>query len=412
MVIFWLAIASLWSFVFALAPAPGVSSSVALLYDSTTTSIDQFSKFVSSISSFLELDTFDVSVEGMEFSSEKYSTLFVLPCKSKSTTKSITTNSLLDFSINGGNVFVINDSNGTHTEILFYLSQLGIHVSPKDFQYTGYSEQELEFPNTIISKDSLIKPLSNQAVALLTANDHLIPLLRTSESSKSADANNAENVWHLGSEGHFAAGFQSLNNGRTLWFGALSPFIDSSFDDSVVSNLVQWVTKTSGILRSSNFSNSKVVIGNNAVNRIPGYKVGDIMDVNIDLEMWDGEKWVPYNSETPVQMEFVMLDPYYRLNLSQPEDGHYETEFKLPDQHGIFTLQVDYKRPGWSYIKETQVVPVRHLANDEYPRSWEIKNAWVYLNGYIVVTIAWFLFVIALLLCGPPNPNIEPKKNV
>lgn len=414
MVIFWWGIVYFCAFVAALKPAPGISSNVALLYDSSTTPIDIFSTFVSSISSFLQLDIFDVSDETLDFSNEKYSTLFILPCKSKSTTNSITSDSLLDFSLNGGNVFIINDTNGTHTEISFYLSQLGIHVSPKDYKYIDYTgETQLQFTNDVISQHAnLESPLVDPSIALLTNNEHLIPLMRTSDSSKSFDVNNPESIWHLGSEGYFAAGFQSLNNGRTIWFGAISPFVDSSFDEAVVKNLIQWVSQSSGVLKSSNFSNSKVVVTGSPVNRIPGYKVGDIMDVGLDLEMWDGEEWVSFHSSSPVQMEFIMLDPYYRLNLSQSSDKHYGTQFKLPDQHGIFTLQVDYKRPGWTYIKESQVIPVRHLANDEYPRSWEIKNAWVYLNGYTVVTIAWFLLVVALLLCGPPNPDVEPKKNV
>ncbi|GME78778.1 unnamed protein product [Ambrosiozyma monospora] len=76
----------------------------------------------------------------------------------------------------------------------------------------------------------------------------------------------------------------------------------------------------------------------------------------------------------------------------------------------MFTFKVDYKRPGWSYVDESAVVPVRHLANDEYPRSWEITNSWVYLASYGAVVLGWLAFVWFYITSGNKTVKLDEKK--
>jgi oligosaccharyltransferase complex subunit beta len=66
-------------------------------------------------------------------------------------------------------------------------------------------------------------------------------------------------------------------------------------------------------------------------------------------------------------MEFVMLDPYYRVSL-KPTPTKYELEFTLPDKYGVFQFKVDYRRPGYSFIHVAEKVTIRPYRHDEYER--------------------------------------------
>lgn len=57
-------------------------------------------------------------------------------------------------------------------------------------------------------------------------------------------------------------------------------------------------------------------------------------------------------------LEFVMMDPYYRIPLKQSakERATYEAEFRIPDRIGIFQYKVIYQRPGYSFLKEAEKV--------------------------------------------------------
>lgn len=110
-----------------------------------------------------------------------------------------------------------------------------------------------------------------------------------------------------------------------------------------------------------------------------------------------------------------MLDPYYRLSL-QPstapgsaaiaDASTFSTTFKTPDQHGIFTYSVNYKRPFLTYIHKKDAVTVRHMAHNEWTRSWGISGSWVWIAGIWVVVAGWIGFV-ALWLWNAP---VEQKK--
>ena len=76
----------------------------------------------------------------------------------------------------------------------------------------------------------------------------------------------------------------------------------------------------------------------------------------------------------------------------------------------MFTFELDYKYSGYSYLHDAKVVTVRHLANDEYKRLWEISNSWMYVASALLVVVAWFLFVVNYIYVG--TPTTPSKKNV
>jgi oligosaccharyltransferase complex subunit beta len=100
-----------------------------------------------------------------------------------------------------------------------------------------------------------------------------------------------------------------------------------------------------------------------------------------------------------------MLSPFHRLNLSPilhtPNSTLYSTSFTLPDQHGIFNFRVNYKRPFLTTVDEKRQVTVRHFAHDEWPRSWAISGAWVWIAGIGAVVVGWTGFVAVWLYSEP-----------
>ena len=92
-----------------------------------------------------------------------------------------------------------------------------------------------------------------------------------------------------------------------------------------------------------------------------------------------------------------MLSPFHRLPLKPvsqtPNSTLFSTTFTIPDQHGIFSFRVNYKRPFLTNVDVKREVTVRHFAHDEYPRSWKISGGWVWIAGIWVTVAGWVAFV-------------------
>ena len=112
-----------------------------------------------------------------------------------------------------------------------------------------------------------------------------------------------------------------------------------------------------------------------------------------------------------LQLEFTMLDPYYRVSLvpseHKKESTVFTASFTVPDQHGVFAFKVNYKRPLVTYIEEKYSVTVRHFAHDEYTRSWDISAAWVWIAGIAVTVTAWTVFCALWLYSAPTEKSIK-----
>lgn len=108
-----------------------------------------------------------------------------------------------------------------------------------------------------------------------------------------------------------------------------------------------------------------------------------------------------------------MLSPFHRLSLSPvettPDAATYSASFTLPDQHGIFNFLVNYKRPFLTTVEEKITVTVRHMAHNEFTRSWLITAAWPYLGG-IGATAIGFVAFCAVFMYSKPTDLVESKK--
>lgn len=118
--------------------------------------------------------------------------------------------------------------------------------------------------------------------------------------------------------------------------------------------------------------------------------------------------------EDALQMEFTMLSPFHRLNLipvtQTLNSTVFRSTFKLPDQHGIFSFRVNYKRSFFSVIDEKREVTVRHFAHDEWPRSWQISAGWVWIAGIWITVSGWVAFVGIWLWSEPAYEESRGKK--
>lgn len=138
-------------------------------------------------------------------------------------------------------------------------------------------------------------------------------------------------------------------------------------------------------------------------------------DYSISISEYDWDKWVPFTvpAGDALQLEFSMLSPFHRIDLlplSQTADAAvFGTSFTLPDQHGIFNFKVNYKRPFTTYLEEKRTVSVRHMAHDEWPRSYVISGAWPWLSG-IAATATGFVAFCAVWMYSKPTDKVPAKK--
>lgn len=136
---------------------------------------------------------------------------------------------------------------------------------------------------------------------------------------------------------------------------------------------------------------------------------------SIEISEYSYDKFVPFElpAEDALQLEFTMLSPFHRLKLEpayRTENSTvFRTQFTVPDQHGIFSFRVNYKRPFLTTIEEKHEVTVRHFAHNEFPRSWKISGGWVWIAGLWSVIGGFMAFVAVWLYSEPASAQV--KKN-
>lgn len=329
---------------------------------------------------------------------------------------------LVDYFNKGGNVLAVGSStNSLPDQVRLFLNEAGIFPAPKNFAVGSHFNKKVTLGSSN-SAGSIIFPevpeIDYEGTAALLSNSELVfPLVKAPKLSYCASRKDAhltgEKTWSVGEQGFLAAAFQGLNNARGAWVGSL---------DLVTESLVQWVFQESGVLKLQFAHHYKTDEPNVSDNTL--YRIKDDVYYTIGLSELKNGKWIPYvpsRDDDVLQLSFKMLDPYQRLNMTllgagaSTEDGEndlsiFYTEFTLPDHHGMFTFDLDYKREGLSFVESKQIVAVRHLANDEFKRSWEISNSWLYVASAFCVAIAWFIFVASFLFLGERKVESKPAQ--
>jgi len=356
----------------------------------------------------------------------RYDNLVLLPTTKKSIKSKDGLNQykLLQFINEKGNVLVVGGVSSVLPESFrVFLNELGIYPSPKNYKlfdhfHQGTNGVQLDAAN--IANTKLVQSLDldyEGSGAQITNNELIFPIIRSSSTGFTASYNaksaDQDTTWTFGEQGFVAVGLQALNNARLVWLGSEQLLTQDK--------ITSWVFQQQGQLKLQfvQHVNDEDHIPNPTLYRIKNQVV---YTVGVS-EKVDG-KWVPYevkDKEDTLQLSFRMLDPYQRLDLeplgpvsSQEDSGVLDTyayfvNFTIPDHHGMFTFELDYKRHGLSYLVDKRVVAVRHLANDEFRRSWDITNSWLYVASAAIVVVAWVLFVVNYVYVTRTD---ETKKNI
>ena len=120
--------------------------------------------------------------------------------------------------------------------------------------------------------------------------------------------------------------------------------------------LIEWNFGESGILKADNIKHKKVGEDEISPNE---YGIKTDIEYYIDLLQWDKKAgaWTSLDN-ADAQMEFILLDPYYRVNLVQQQKGKptYNATIKTPDRLGVFQFKVNYTRKGFNYLTSTTKV--------------------------------------------------------
>lgn len=199
------------------------------------------------------------------------------------------------------------------------------------------------------------------------------------------------------------------NSARVVFVGSTELFGDALYNDAarpmqraVVDDMTTWVFQERGVLRVTRSAHQRLRANEHDVrpdyeetdNSTSMYRIKDTVSYSLEVTMFDGQAWGPAPSDLDLQLSAVMLDPYVTVPLVAHQ-GHnatwYQAHLQLPDRHGVFTLRVNWKRHGWSYVIADDLVPVRPFNHDEYPRM--LSSSWPYMAGAFSTMIGFVAFV-------------------
>ena len=370
----------------------------------------------------------------------------------------MTPNILLDFINRDGNVLLaLSADNPTPSGIISLLLEFDINV-PSDrhslvvdhFNYDTKSAPEKHDVIVVSSPKQLRPDLKNffenkQALAaprvvgqtLGNSNPLLVPILRAPSTAYSYnpkdESEGIEDLFASGEQLALISAIQARNSARFTvlgsaemlqneWFGA-SVKIPGGKDTKTANRefakqLSQWTFKELGVLKvqslNHHLNDGSIHSGNESSFPVSElnptiYRIKNDVTYTIEVSEYVEDHWAPFTppGTDVLQLEFTMLSPFHRLTLSPISSTQnstvYSVSFKLPDQHGIFNFRVNYKRPFLTTVDEKRQVTVRHFAHDEWPRSWEISGAWVWIAGIGVTAVGWVVFVAVWLWSQPED---------
>ncbi|KAM0417345.1 hypothetical protein ACHAPT_012661 [Fusarium lateritium] len=383
-----------------------------------------------------------------------YDHLLFLPTKVKGLGPNLTPNIILDFINAGGNILLTMSSTHTvPTSLVSVLAELDIALPVErtgkvvdHFTFDTISAAEshdvlvLDAPRNVRPglKDYFEIPgallsVSNAVGHTLGSGPLLTPILRAPPTAYSynpkeqADVVDPDELFAAGKQLALVSTMQARNSARFTIIGSAEMLQDKTFDTKVsrkggktlypsnrefITSLAGWTFKELGVLRVNKIEHR--LQGDNETN--PGlYRIKNEVTYSISISEYAWRSWMPF--ELPpgdsLQLEFSMLSPFHRLDLKATHvDEHatvFSTNFTLPDQHGIFNFKINYKRPFLTNVEEKNTVSVRHMAHDEWPRSYVISGAWPWLTG-IGATIVGFLAFSVIFLYSQPVVTLEKGK--
>jgi len=332
----------------------------------------------------------------------------------------IKSDDVLEFIDSGRNMILATDSNigdfskEIASECNIEFDEESTHV----IDHLNYDVADYHGQHTLIAADAITdapaifkaitSPILFRGVAqdIEEDSDLLFPLLSGYASSYSHSASDAVKDLHVsGTKISLVTALQARNNARVIFSGSLELFgdkffkshvekhsedgkskkFDKSGNEEFVKQVTSWAFQERGVLRASNAQTH--LVGETVAPF--AYTIKQDVEYSIDIEEWNGEKWVPYTAND-VQLEYIMLDPYVRTTLKHDGNGRFHTRFILPDVYGVFTFKVEYNRKGVSNINSIIRIPVRPFRHNEYERF--IESAYPYYASAFSMMAGLFVF--------------------
>ncbi|PWY98953.1 Dolichyl-diphosphooligosaccharide-protein glycosyltransferase 48kDa subunit [Testicularia cyperi] len=247
------------------------------------------------------------------------------------------------------------------------------------------------------------------------------------------------------------------NSARAVFLGStdmisdafMSPAKSSGVDSvnsAVLSDLTQWTFQEKGVLkvvathhnrvRSSPTDVREDYEENDDGNKM--YRIKDHVRFEVELVAHEpGKGWIPAaasksGENLDLQVEFRMLDPYITSHLTLDDSvnattradplvdpaasetqavSKYSTTFQIPDRHGVFHFNLNFKRHGLTFLTSKDTAPVRPFNHDEHPRF--LSSSWPYMAGAFSTSAAFILFVAIWLTIKDDTPAApNAKKNI
>ncbi|EKG14714.1 Oligosaccharyl transferase complex subunit Wbp1 [Macrophomina phaseolina MS6] len=403
----------------------------------------------------------EVSLSFFELGERAYDHLILLPTKAKGLGPSLPPQVFVDFVNKGGNILLaLSGDAPLQSQISSMLLEFDIHlpqernaVTVDHFNYDKISAPEKHDVLVVERSQRAKAGIKNffsgdgvlavpRAVGHVLGNDSpfLTPILRAPSTAyiynPKEEADAVEDPFAVGQQLSLVTAFQGRNSARLTVLGSAKMLQDEWFDAKVDLNgvkgktankefaqqLTAWTFKEIGVLkvgRLQHFLNENAAQpGLNASGLdVPEhnprlYRIKNDVTFQIEISEYSEDHLEPFvpPAGDAVQLEFTMLSPFHRLTLTplppsptHPNSTIFTTDFRLPDQHGIFNFRVNYKRPFLTNLDEKREVTVRHFAHDEWPRSWRISGAWTWIAGIWVTVAGWLAFVALWLYSAPPK---------
>lgn len=371
-----------------------------------------------------------------EFGERLFDHVMIAPEQVKGLGPSMTPQILLSFAEAGGNILLAFSS--TVPEGIRDLArELDMNLAPRDtsvvdhFSYDALSAADKHDVVLVETADGLV---AYRGIGHTLRQSPMVePVLVAGRTGYSYDRKEefaaVEDPWSAGSQLFLVSRFQANNNARIAVAGSLDMFSDNFFTMTVqkqqtkeqtanrlfVRDLTKWVFAETGVLRVLDVKHEQP--GSNTLDQSI-YRIKSNVTYSVNISQYADDAWKPVLL-TDLQLELTMLDPYYRITLAPVADGDahaahttYRAEFRLPDQHGVFTFNLAYRRPGWTYMEDKRTVTLRHFAHNEFARSYDISSALPWITSVGVVCIGWVLFCALWLYDKERTPTVDSTKKV
>jgi len=369
----------------------------------------------------------DSSLTIRKYGESLYENIVILAPSVSAFGNSIAAADFLEFIDQGGNL-VMAASSKVGDPIREIAAEVGVEIDEEGTSVIDHMNYEAgdEGHHTRLLADSFIQspviagknpaPVLFQGVGMAAdpENPLVIDILRASATaySHAPDKDILEYPLAVGSTLLLVAGMQARNNARVLLFGSMDMLSDAFYNAQVqgenlgsapaaagnkqfVSSVMSWALKQNGNLRFSHVTHNKV----GEANSDAAYRITDHVEYSIVVEEMVEGVWKWFQAED-VQLEFVRIDPFVRVNLKPDAQGKFHVAFKIPDVYGVYQFKVDYDRVGYTHLYSATQHSVRPFHHTEYERF--IPSAYPYYASAGSMMGGMFIFSFVFLYYKDP----------